>query len=109
MPTPDPNELTRLNAVAGRYDGIYASHVRNRDSGLLEAIDEFLAVAHVVEDPSAKDETAAIYPDISVASRAQPINLTLSIHFYEMEAESRSRRNEAGNFAAALECIDHRR
>jgi N-acyl-D-amino-acid deacylase len=38
-------ELQRLNAVAGRYDGIYTSHVRNRDSGLLEAIDEFLAVA----------------------------------------------------------------
>ncbi len=35
----------RLNAVAGAYDGIYTSHVRNRDSGLLEAIDEFLAVA----------------------------------------------------------------
>ena len=39
------DELMRLNAVAGRYDGIYTSHVRNRDSGLLEAIDEFLAVA----------------------------------------------------------------
>ena len=39
------DELMRLNAVAGEYDGIYTSHVRNRDSGLLEAIDEFLAVA----------------------------------------------------------------
>jgi N-acyl-D-amino-acid deacylase len=38
-------ELMSLNAVAGEYDGIYTSHVRNRDSGLLEAIDEFLAVA----------------------------------------------------------------
>ncbi|HET9506411.1 MAG TPA: amidohydrolase family protein, partial [Gaiellaceae bacterium] len=38
-------ELRRLNAVAGEYDGIYTSHVRNRDSGLLEAIDEFLEVA----------------------------------------------------------------
>ena len=35
----------RLNAVAGEYDGIYTSHVRNRDSGILDAIDEFLAVA----------------------------------------------------------------
>ena len=25
-------ELVRLNAVAGEYDGIYTSHVRNRDS-----------------------------------------------------------------------------
>ena len=39
------DELMRLNAVAGEYDGIYTSHIRNRDSGLLEAIDEFLAVA----------------------------------------------------------------
>jgi N-acyl-D-amino-acid deacylase len=39
------DELMALNAVAGRHDGIYTSHVRNRDSGLLEAIDEFLAVA----------------------------------------------------------------
>jgi N-acyl-D-amino-acid deacylase len=38
-------ELMGLNAVVGEYDGIYASHVRNRDSGLLQAIDEFLAVA----------------------------------------------------------------
>ena len=38
-------ELVRLNAVAGEYDGIYTSHVRNRDSGILDAIDEFLEVA----------------------------------------------------------------
>jgi len=38
-------ELVRLNAVAGRYDGWYTSHIRNRDAHLLEAIDEFLRVA----------------------------------------------------------------
>jgi N-acyl-D-amino-acid deacylase len=38
-------ELKRLNAIAGRYDGIYTSHVRNRDSGILDAIAEFLEVA----------------------------------------------------------------
>jgi N-acyl-D-amino-acid deacylase len=38
-------ELERLNAIAGEYDGIYTSHVRNRDSGILEAISEFLQVA----------------------------------------------------------------
>ena len=40
------DELMSLSAVAGGYDGIYTSHIRNRDSSLLEAIDEFLAVAH---------------------------------------------------------------
>ena len=38
-------ELVRLNEVAGEYDGIYTSHVRNRDSGILPAIAEFLEVA----------------------------------------------------------------
>ena len=38
-------ELVRLSAAAGEYDGIYTSHVRNRDSGLLPAIEEFLSVA----------------------------------------------------------------
>ena len=38
-------ELQRLNAIAGEYDGIYTSHVRNRDSGILDAIGEFLDVA----------------------------------------------------------------
>ena len=38
-------ELVRLNAVAGEYDGIYTSHVRNRDSSILDAIGEFLEVA----------------------------------------------------------------
>ncbi|MBA2331747.1 MAG: amidohydrolase family protein, partial [Actinobacteria bacterium] len=39
------DELRRLNAVAGEYGGMYTSHIRNRDSDLLEAIDEFLEVA----------------------------------------------------------------
>ena len=38
-------ELKRLSAVVGEYDGIYTSHIRNRDAGLLPAIDEFLEVA----------------------------------------------------------------
>ncbi|WP_029136571.1 N-acyl-D-amino-acid deacylase family protein [Nakamurella lactea] len=38
-------ELMRLAAVSGRYGGMYASHVRNRDSQILESINEFLAIA----------------------------------------------------------------
>ncbi|HET6639511.1 MAG TPA: amidohydrolase family protein, partial [Gemmatimonadota bacterium] len=37
-------ELVRLNAVVGEYDGYYTSHVRNRDSRLQESIDEFLTI-----------------------------------------------------------------
>lgn len=38
-------ELARLTAVVGRYGGMYASHVRNRDSAILDAVGEFLAIA----------------------------------------------------------------
>ncbi|WP_022887338.1 N-acyl-D-amino-acid deacylase family protein [Glaciibacter superstes] len=37
-------ELQRLSRVVGQYGGIYASHVRNRDSGILESIGEFLSI-----------------------------------------------------------------
>jgi N-acyl-D-amino-acid deacylase len=37
-------ELTELCRTAARYGGRYASHVRNEGSGLLGAIDEFLAI-----------------------------------------------------------------
>jgi len=38
-------ELVRLNAVAGRYDGWYTSHIRNRDAHLQESVEEFLHIA----------------------------------------------------------------
>lgn len=38
------DEVRELVAVSGRYCGIYASHIRNRDSTIFEAIDEFLSI-----------------------------------------------------------------
>jgi N-acyl-D-amino-acid deacylase len=38
------SEVIRLAAVVGRYDGFYASHIRNRDSRLIEAVQEFLTI-----------------------------------------------------------------
>lgn len=37
-------EIIELNKVVGRHGGIYASHVRNRDSRLRESTDEFLRI-----------------------------------------------------------------
>ncbi|MHB1162768.1 MAG: N-acyl-D-amino-acid deacylase family protein [Chloroflexota bacterium] len=37
-------EVIRLAKVVGRYDGYYASHIRNRDARLLEAVEEFLEI-----------------------------------------------------------------
>lgn len=42
--TSRPEELMRLAGVVKEYDAIYTSHIRNRDSHVLEALDEFLAV-----------------------------------------------------------------
>ena len=39
------DELVRLARVVGGYDGFYASHIRNRDEFLQQAVDEFLTIA----------------------------------------------------------------
>ena len=38
-------EIMDLNKVAGEYDGIYATHMRNEASGVLDAIDEAISIA----------------------------------------------------------------
>lgn len=38
-------ELARTAAVVGRHGGVYASHIRNRDARLAEAVDEFFTVS----------------------------------------------------------------
>lgn len=40
----DTSELEELARVAGRYDAMYASHIRNRDAALEGAVDEFFRV-----------------------------------------------------------------
>ena len=39
-------ELAELARVVGRRDGMYASHIRNRDAALATAVDEFFDVVH---------------------------------------------------------------
>lgn len=41
----DTPELVSVAATLARYDGIYASHIRNRDAHLLDAVDEFFEIA----------------------------------------------------------------
>ena len=38
-------EITRVAEVAGRRGGFYASHIRNRDAHLLDAVDEAISIA----------------------------------------------------------------
>jgi len=44
-------ELIALATVASRYGGIYASHIRNEGDGLLEAIDEAIAIGETSGAP----------------------------------------------------------
>lgn len=37
-------EVARLAKVVGKYDGYYASHIRNRDARLQDAVEEFLEI-----------------------------------------------------------------
>jgi len=39
------DELVALAGVAGRYDGMYISHLRSEGNSLLEALDEFITIA----------------------------------------------------------------
>lgn len=40
----DMAEIAELARVAGRRGGMYSSHIRNRDTGLAEAVDEFFDI-----------------------------------------------------------------
>ena len=42
--TATTDEIIRLAQAAGQYGGCYASHIRNRDAYLQEAVEEFLAI-----------------------------------------------------------------
>ncbi|MEH3138563.1 MAG: amidohydrolase family protein [Mycolicibacterium neoaurum] len=42
----DTDELAELASVCGKRDGMYSSHIRNRDTGLAAAVDEFFDVVH---------------------------------------------------------------
>ncbi|MEM7431445.1 MAG: D-aminoacylase [Pseudomonadota bacterium] len=41
----DTDELIALARAAAEYDGVYASHIRDEGSGLIEAIDELITIA----------------------------------------------------------------
>jgi N-acyl-D-amino-acid deacylase len=47
----DADEIVELAKVVSQHGGIYASHMRNENTGLLESIDETLAIGHRAELP----------------------------------------------------------
>ncbi|MEA3406904.1 MAG: D-aminoacylase [Chloroflexota bacterium] len=53
--TAPTEEVVTLAKVVGEYDGLYASHIRNRDAHLQEAIEEFL---HIVRQSGTVGEVS---------------------------------------------------
>lgn len=47
----DTREITELAKIVGRRGGYYASHIRNRDSRLLESVGEFLDIIRAGDMP----------------------------------------------------------
>lgn len=45
------SEIVQIAKVVGRYGGIYASHIRNEGTGLLEAVNEALSIGRQAEVP----------------------------------------------------------
>ncbi|HUP32237.1 MAG TPA: amidohydrolase family protein [Gaiellaceae bacterium] len=99
-------ELTRLNAVAGEYEGaVYASHVRNRDANLLPSIGEFLKIARAggtkaeISHLNVRHNTGA--PD-SGWERAVELMADSREHGLDVLADTTPLRDGLGQMAAIL-------
>jgi N-acyl-D-amino-acid deacylase len=85
-------ELTALAEVAGRYGGLYISHLRSEGNHLLEALDELIATArkaHVAAEvyhmkaagKSNWDKCGAMIQKIE-AARAEGLHITADMYTY---------------------------
>ena len=77
------------------------------DQALEWRLDQFIAVAHVVEDLLSEDEEAAVDPEIGVLAGADALDLPARPHVDQMQAERRPHRSEAGDLSARAEGLDH--
>src|SRR5262245_23354729 len=101
--------LLVLERVHGAPETVVA--VRHELIALDQAVErfehEFLAIADIFEDLSAKNEVSAVDPDVGVRAGAEAENRAGVVELGEMEAERRLHRNEASDLAALPESLDH--
>jgi N-acyl-D-aspartate/D-glutamate deacylase len=90
------NELIALAEVAGKYHGIYISHMRSEGNQLLEAVDELITIARTAHVPAeiyhlkaaGKDNWGKL--DVLInkvqAARAQGLRITADMYTYTASA-----------------------
>jgi N-acyl-D-amino-acid deacylase len=86
------DELIALAEVAGKYHGIYISHMRSEGNQLLEAVDELITIAQTAHVPAeiyhlkaaGKDNWGKLNGVISKvqAARAQGLRITADMYTY---------------------------
>jgi N-acyl-D-amino-acid deacylase len=86
------DELIALSEAAGKYHGIYISHMRSEGNQLLEAVDELIAIARTAHVPAeiyhlkaaGKDNWGkldAVIKEVE-AARAQGLRITADMYTY---------------------------
>src|SRR5579863_769375 len=85
--------------------------IRHQLPGLDQTVERFehklFAVLDVVKDFLAKDKKTSIDPNIGLMTGSDSLHDALLIEFGQMKIDRRMNGDEAGNFSACLELIDH--
>lgn len=94
----DTAELTEIAKIVARHQGIYASHIRNEGTGLLDAIDEALAIGRDASVPvhishfksSGKDSWGLVRTAVDVIERERVAGQVVTADQYPYTASSTS-------------------
>ncbi len=92
----DTEELSALASVAGRYGGMYISHIRNEGDRLLESIDELIQISKEGDLPaeiyhlkaSGKDNWHKMDLAIAKVDSARNLGLDITADIYTYNASS---------------------
>lgn len=91
-------ELTEIATVISRHGGIYASHIRNEGTGLLDAVNEAVAIGRGAELPvhishfksSGKDSWGLVRVAVDIIEKHQEAGLRITADQYPYVASSTS-------------------
>ena len=94
----DTAELTEIAKIVARHQGIYASHIRNEGTGLLDAIDEALEIGRGASVPvhishfksSGQDSWGLVRTAVDVIERERAAGQVITADQYPYTASSTS-------------------
>jgi N-acyl-D-amino-acid deacylase len=89
-------EIIELAKVVEEYDGLYVSHIRNEESGLIEALKEFIAIAEEADvrsevyhfKASGNDNWHLLDRAIAMIDSARNAGLAITTDMYNYNASS---------------------